>query len=166
MTSAPAISIVDSSGHSLNGTVVGIGTAYTIRISGAAANSPVTAMGTQNGVTLAAMTFGNTDSSGSFNYSGTFASGTAGTWYETWSVGGQQVGSISFTVSTGAPGSTPPVTGTQPPATGTQPTNGSTGGNDLSNLLGGAPLISGISNTTLALGAAGLLLVLMMGGRR
>jgi len=77
------------------------GDAWTIKISGAAPNSPVAVTGNGSAATYGTnitTPMGTTDSSGNWALSGSIDSSQIGQWYENWSVGGQSVGSFSFTV--------------------------------------------------------------------
>ena len=74
------------------------GDSFRLSISGAAPNSPVSASSTQNGVSQGTNSFGSTDGSGNFSTTGTFYPTNVGTWQETWTVGGQNVGNVSFSV--------------------------------------------------------------------
>ena len=79
-----------------------VGDAWTITVTGPP-NSQVTASATQNGANAGSGTqMGVTDSNGSLVLTGTFAAAQVGSWVETWQVGGQSAGSISFAVA--APG--------------------------------------------------------------
>jgi hypothetical protein len=78
-----------------------VGDAFTITIAGAAANSAVTVVSYQNGVSNTngvPFNVGTTNGSGGFTLGGTQTSGLAGTWVEYWYVGGTQVGVLNFDI--------------------------------------------------------------------
>ncbi len=95
---------------SRGGSVFFPGDTWTVRISGASPNLPVTVTGGQNGGSNTA-TMGTTDGAGNFSMSGSFDSSQIGAWSELWKVGGTPSGSFSFSVkqatSPGAPAITP-----------------------------------------------------------
>ena len=75
-----------------------VGDSWQLSVKGAP-NAPVTNSATQNGTALGTTPYGATDASGNFSLSGTFSSGSIGSWVETWSVGGVQAAPVSFVVS-------------------------------------------------------------------
>jgi hypothetical protein len=106
---------------SRGGTSLYVGDTWTVSITGATPNSPVTVVGTANTGPFGTTTMGTTDSAGNFSKSGTLGTGDVGNWGEQWSVGGLPSGTVSFSVqpiSVAAPsgGATPlPTSGTTPP---------------------------------------------------
>lgn len=139
---------------SRSGSVFQPGDTWTLRITGAAPNSPVSVYGGLVG-SLQNNSMGTTDGQGNWSKSGTFDSSTFGTWQETWYVGGKQVGSqINFSVAQ--------------PGTGSVPTGGGTSpGSGTGTAGGGIPsTIFGINSTYVLAGGAALVLLLAMGGRR
>lgn len=96
------------------------GDTWTIQITGAAANSPVTVFGGKDGSYMT-NSMGTTDGAGNWSKSGTAQTGDVGSWQEQWSVGGQLVGSFVFTVATSAL-TVPSGSTTQNPANTTGPT--------------------------------------------
>ena len=93
-----------------------VGDRWSIQISGAQPNAPVTVTGGQNGASSTA-TMGTTDSTGSWTYNGAMTAAQVGSWSEAWSVGGTPIQSFTFVVQ--------PMTSTQ------AATGGSTTGNQL-----------------------------------
>ncbi len=86
-----------------------VGDRWTIQISGAAPNAPVSVTGGQNGQSSTA-NMGSTDSSGSWVTNGTMTAAQVGSWSESWNVGSQNIASFNFVVQ--------PTTQTQAAATG------------------------------------------------
>lgn len=97
-----------------------VGDAWTLTVSGPP-GQPVTISGNQNGQPTGTSQLGSTDGNGNFQTSGVMSSGQTGNWTETYSVGGQIVGTIGFQVLQ-SPGPTPTQSTTPP-----DPTNSSTG---------------------------------------
>lgn len=85
--------------NSRGGQTLQVGDTWTVKITGASPNSPVTVSGVMPGAAFTDTPMGSTDSSGSFVKSGQLDSSTVGTWNESWKVGGQLSGSASFTVA-------------------------------------------------------------------
>ena len=79
------------------------GDTWTISITGAQPNSPVTTSGVDPGHSFSNQAFGQTDGAGNWSLSGTIDPSLVGGWTENWMVGGQSVGVISFTVLAGQP---------------------------------------------------------------
>src|SRR5947207_843284 len=69
-----------------------INDSFSLSITGAAPNAPVTLNFTQNGVGSNGNNMGNTDANGAFSLTGVEGSANIGTWTETWFVNGVQVG--------------------------------------------------------------------------
>jgi hypothetical protein len=90
------------------------GDTWTITIRNAQPNAKVSVVGGVNGAT-ANTPMGTTDSSGSWSTSGAIDSTQIGSWYETWNVGGANVGSFSFSVQA-TPAAPSPATPTPAPA--------------------------------------------------
>lgn len=147
------------------------GDTWTIQITGGTPRTSVSVYGGPNG-NLTTNTMGTTDQNGVFQLSGTIDSTMVGqSWQETWSVGGQNAGSFSFSIGTPTSPTTSPTSGptgggytppTPPPPSGTgQPAGGTTQLPATSSTW-----IPGISNTVVGIGAGALLLLVFMGGRR
>lgn len=81
-----------------NNSSFNVGDRWQIQIIGAAPNSPVSVVGGQSGANTTA-SMGTTDSGGNFATNGQMTAAEVGPWQETWTVGGRQVASFSFTVS-------------------------------------------------------------------
>ncbi len=165
------------------------GDSWQIRITGGRPSTMVSVDGTFNGVTTR-NTLGPTDGSGVFTTSGVIDSSSIGNWSETWWVGGDNAGTFSFQVApspstgspttsagggTGVPWIPPAGSGTPytaPPATTSTPTGtpyspAPTGsGNTSAPAASSGDLINGIPNNVLMLGAAGILALMVLGGRR
>lgn len=94
-TYTPRLSFNTSRG----GSTVYPGDTWTITITGAAPNQPVSVLGIHPDGGSATQGYGNTDGSGNFKLAGQITSDMVGNWQETWTVGGQQAGSFSFTVA-------------------------------------------------------------------
>lgn len=109
---SPQLSFQTSAG----GNSLSVGDTWTISITGAPPNSPVSVTGNTAGNKNDSITtpMGSTDGNGNFSLQGRAGPGDVGIWAETWSVGGQTVGSFAFTVSATTPappagsGATPP----------------------------------------------------------
>ena len=108
------------------------GDSWSLQITGTP-NSPVTDTATQNGTSLGTTSYGSTDANGDLFLSGTFTSGTIGSWVETWSVGGLNAPPLSFSVSA---------------ASTSSGSNGSSGSSSGSTNTGGSSSSSGSTNTT------------------
>jgi hypothetical protein len=95
-----------------------VGDNWTINITDAPPNSPVTVTG---GMVPANVTtnMGSTDGNGRFTLSGRIDASSIGVWAESWAVGGQNVGSIGFSVSAAPSQSQPPPS--PPPGSGAPP---------------------------------------------
>ncbi|GIU80925.1 MAG: hypothetical protein KatS3mg005_4163 [Bryobacteraceae bacterium] len=74
-------------------------------------NKPVSVAATQSGRSLGETTYGTTDANGRFEMSGTFAAETVGSWQQIWKVGGEPVGTVTFTVLPSAGPSSPASSG-------------------------------------------------------
>jgi hypothetical protein len=141
---------------SRGGTTLYPGDTWTITISGAAPNAPISVVGGGNGAMNTTPT-GTTDTKGNFSLSGTIDSSQIGSWYEGWTVGGTGVGSISFTVVAAPAGTTTATTTTGTTTTGTTTTSTDNWFTD--------QMISGVPNWTLVAAAAGVAF-LAFGGKR
>lgn len=97
-----------------------VGDRWTLTVSGPP-GQPVTINGSQNGQQIGTSQLGSTDGNGNFSTSGVMSSGQTGNWSETYFVGGQPAGAISFQVLQ-SPGPTPTQSTTPP-----DPTSSSTG---------------------------------------
>jgi hypothetical protein len=96
------------------GSQLRVGDVWTVSISGAPPNAPVTVIATQNGLSGGVTAMGATDANGNFSKTGTMTADTLGSWAETWAVGSAPVGVISFTVVAAPIPPTPP---SNPPPT-------------------------------------------------
>jgi len=156
-------------GVSINKTSFNIGDSWTITVTGPP-NASVTAAGVQNGTAVGSATpMGTIGSNGTLVLTGTMAASQVGSWIESWTVGGQNAGSVSFTVAAPA-GSTGTTGGTQ---TGTLPAGSSSSSSTSSStctlsFFPGEPCLGGFigQTTALVLGGGLLVLMLLMGGRR
>jgi hypothetical protein len=134
------------------------GDPWTIKIQGAAPNSPVAVTGNSSPATFGTnitTPMGTTDSAGNWSISGAIDSSQIGKWFENWSVGGHSVGSFSFTVAA------TPVAAGDTPAAGTP---AGTSDSSVSDWFS-AEMISGIPNWAL-LAAGGVVAFLAFGGRK
>jgi len=84
---------------SFNPSGYGVGDTWSMQISGATPNSPVTISASQNGQSMGTSNFGSTDANGNWSLSGQFGAGNVGIWVESIMVGGSVVGSLNFTVT-------------------------------------------------------------------
>lgn len=101
--SGPALSFVTSRGSG----PYQPGDTWTLKISGAAPNSPVTVSGSTPAGAFKDTPMGNTDGAGNWSKSGTFTADQAGNWSESWSVGGSSIGSVGFTIQIPSTPTTP-----------------------------------------------------------
>ena len=152
-------SLVFSTPH--NGGPLYPGDAWTIKISGAAPNSPVAVTGNSSPATYGTNVttpMGTTDASGNWSLSGKIDASSIGQWYENWSVAGNSVGSFSFQVVASAP----VANGAQGPApapAGSVPTGGAAAVTTAASVIPGwftDTTIDGIPNWLLCLGAVGV----------
>lgn len=148
------------------------GDTWSIVISGGAPRSPVSVYGGANG-SYTTNSMGVTDQNGNFQLQGTIDNTMYGqAWQETWSVGGQNAGSFSFSVSQAPSGNTGSTQqgGSQPPSGGTG--SGSSGGSGTGQQTGSGTgttstdWIPGVSNTMVMAGGGAILLLVLLGGRR
>jgi hypothetical protein len=135
-----------------NNSVFNVGDQWQIQISGAAPNAAVVVSGGQNGANGSSQ-MGTTDSNGNFPMHGQMTAAEVGPWQETWTVGGKQVASFSYTVNpTGSASGTGTGTGTGGSVTGS-----------FSDLLNASTTVAGTSIPDWAIAAAvvvGLFLVM------
>lgn len=101
-SSQASVSLVNKSGGSNSS--FNIGDSWQIVVTGAP-NAQVQASASQNGTSLGTSPMGTIGSNGQLVLTGTFAAGQAGSWVESWTVGGQNAGSISFSVAAPSGGS-------------------------------------------------------------
>jgi hypothetical protein len=145
---------------SRGGASLQVGDTWTVSITGASPNAPVTVSGSMPGSTFSGSAMGSTDGSGNFSKSGALDFSTVGAWQESWAVGGAPSGSFSFSV---APQVTPAgnvvINSSGPPA-------GSTATPAQSVSL---PTVAGFDLSTIPwwgwLAAGGAALFMMKGGR-
>jgi hypothetical protein len=136
-----------------NNSKLTVGDRWQIQISNAARNAPVAVTGGQNGAN-ATTPMGTTDSSGNWTSNGQVTADMIGSWQEAWSVGGQPVGTISFSVvpAGGSPSTSPSTsTGAGQSVTGS-----------FAELLSKTTVIGGASIPDWALVGAGLVVVFLM----
>lgn len=81
------------------------GDTWTIVLTGAAPGAQIKVTGGKNGANDTNV-MGTADSTGRFSLAGTAGSAELGTWNETWTAGGANAGSFSFTVAAGPGGTT------------------------------------------------------------
>lgn len=74
-----------------------VGSPWSIVVMGAPGKA-VSVAAWKDGRSLGETTYGVTDSTGRFDLSGSFTPDTTGQWQEIWKVGGEPVGTVSFTV--------------------------------------------------------------------
>lgn len=99
-----------------------VGSPWSIVVMGAPGKA-VSVAAWQDGRSLGETTYGVTDANGRFEHSGRFSAETIGRWQEIWKVGGEPVGTVTFTVLPAAgPTDAPqtPTTNTAVPQTPTQ----------------------------------------------
>lgn len=101
VTYSPRVSFTNSRG----GSTLYPGDSWTIRITGAQPGSEVFVVGGKNGA-QDRNRMGTTDASGTFTLTGAVSSAELGNWQETWTAGGLNAGSFSFSVVSGPGGST------------------------------------------------------------
>lgn len=143
-----------------------VGDPWQITISGPP-NSQVAVSGTQNGASVGTATpMGTIGSGGTLVLTGTMGAPQVGNWTESWTVGGQNAGSISFSVaapsgSSGGGGST------GNPLAGGSSSNGSSGGSSPSTdpfaFLTNTVTIGGIAIPIWALGGGAIAALWLMG---
>ena len=156
---APGVSLAFIT--SRGGTVLQPGDTWTIKISGATPNIQVSASGIKSGQSLGTTSFGSTDANGNFTLSGSIDSTMLGSWAETWYVGSQTAGQLSFSVV--AQGSAPaPIVGSGGPVVNV--TGTATPQSSLTSLISGN--VGGIPTSYLLIGGGALVLILLMGSRR
>jgi hypothetical protein len=142
-------SVVFTNLTSGNPALLNVGDRWQIVISGAAKNAPVSVTGGQNGA-HDTTPMGSTDSAGNWKSNGQITGDQIGSWVEAWMVGGQPVGTFSFTVPGGTSGSA-----------STSPTGGSVTGS-FTDLLNKSVTVGGSSIPDWALIGAGLVVVFLM----
>ncbi len=133
-----------------------VGDRWQIQISGAPPNAPVSVNGGMNGANVLSAQ-GSTDANGNWSLNGQMDQSQVGSWQETWRVNNQIVQSLSFTVSPSGSVVTSTSTGG-----GTQTSTSSTSSSLFGTLPGGSVSIGGTSIPVLALGAAVVVLILVM----
>jgi hypothetical protein len=144
------------------------GDTWTIQITGAQPNSPVSVYGGVNG-SFTTNSMGTTKGDGTFLLSGVIDSSQYGSWQETWTAGGINAGNFSFTVAP-APSQSPtgqsPTGGSQSPTgTSNSPGAGTSSTNPPAVTTG--DWIPGVSNTVVMIGGGAALVALtLLGGRR
>jgi hypothetical protein len=95
-SAAPSVNLSNSSGGSSNS--FNVGDSWQIVVTGAP-NATVQASASQNGTSLGTSTMGTIGANGQLILQGTFTSSQVGNWTESWTVGGQSAGSITFSVA-------------------------------------------------------------------
>jgi hypothetical protein len=142
-------SVVFTNLTSGNAAVLKVGDRWQIVITGAARNAPVSVTGGQNGA-HDTTPMGSTDSAGNWKSNGQITGDQIGSWVEAWTVGGQPVGTFSFTVPGGTSGSA-----------STSPTGGSVTGS-FTDFLNKSVTVGGSSIPDWALIGAGLVAVFFL----
>jgi hypothetical protein len=150
-----ASSITFTNLSSGNSSKLTVGDRWQIQISNAARNAPVSVTGGQNGAN-ATTPMGTTDSSGNWTSNGQVTADMIGSWQEAWSVGGQPVGTISFSVVPAAGGAS-----SSTPSTSTSGA-GQTVTGSFMDLFSKSTTIGGASIPDWALIGAGLVVVFLM----
>jgi hypothetical protein len=84
--------------------IAGVDT-WRFTVTGGRPNTPVTVTARKNGGAASTATYGKTDAAGNWTMSGKSDAGDAGTWSQSWSVGGTDAGSITVQITTAAAGS-------------------------------------------------------------
>lgn len=166
---SPSVSFVSSRG----GTSLQVGDTWTVKITGGAANAPVTVVFSGSNPSAGkSATVGNTDGTGSFSMSGSALASQVGTYTETWGVGGVPAGAFSFSIAAPAPAgggssSTPTNSnGSQNAPGGSQQTTPPPAGACTFALFGETSCIGPIGSTTLlVLGGAAAVLFFMSQGK-
>lgn len=147
----------------------GVGDTWSMSISGATPNSPVTISASQNGSSMGTSSFGSTDGSGNWSLSGQFGTNNVGVWSESVMVGGSVVGGLNFTVTqVTTPAQT---TASNPTGGNTNTTNTGTAvvpvsGCDLSFSWDGSCIGGIVGDVTAVVGVVGILAVMYMMSRR
>ena len=129
-----------------------VGDSWRLTITGAP-NSPVIGTASQNGQSLGATPYGNTDATGTMVLTGSMDPSTVGTWSELWTVSGSSA-SVNFSVSA-APGS---------PAPTPADTSASSSAGSISDFMTQSVSIAGISVPLWGALAAGAVALLMFSG--
>jgi hypothetical protein len=134
-----------------------VGDSWQLMITGPP-NAQVSAAATQNGTSLGTTSMGVTNANGQLLLTGTMSAAQAGTWTESWTVGGQAAGSISFSVAAPSGGSGGG-SSTSPPGAS------SSSSGSITDLLSGSVDIGGASIPTVGLIVGGLVALWLFGGR-
>lgn len=134
----------------INKTSFNVGDAWQVVVTGPP-NAQVTASATQNGSSLGTSSIGTIGSNGQLIVNGTMAASQAGSWSESWQVGGVNAGTVNFSVSSGSSGTSSDTTGTANTA--------------VSSFLSGSTSVAGLSIPTWALLGGGALLLFMAMGK-
>jgi len=159
------VTLQNASGGS--NTQFNVGDTFRLVVTGPA-NSQVTGSSMHDGKGGGSAPFGSTDSSGRAVITGTMTADTVGGWVEQWYVGGQNAGSVSFSVvAPAAPAAAPPPAGggTAPPPAGSM-APATTSGFDLSFLTQNAATVGGTSIPWWFLLAAGGVALYAFSGSR
>jgi hypothetical protein len=161
---APVASSAAIANTSRPGQSFKVGDSWRLTVTGAP-NSPVIGAASQNGSSLGATPYGNTDASGTMVLTGSMDSSTVGNWSETWTVGNTPAPALTFSVA-GAPA---PAPNTTPPAGGGagSSSTGSSSTAGIQDFLTQSVSIAGISVPLWgAIAAGGVALMLFSGGSR
>lgn len=170
ITSTPANGGSLSFTTSRGGTTLYPGDTWTIKISGARANTAVSWVGGKNGAMNSGPT-GTTDGNGNFSVSGTVDSSQVGSWYQAFTVGGFGsspaigIGSISFTVqaATTTASTTTDTTTSGTTTTGSTQQTGSTQAATTTANWFTDEMISGVPNWALVAAAAAVAFLVLRG---
>lgn len=139
-----------------NAQALAVGDQWKLTVTGLA-NTPVTVIGGKNGANDS-VRMGETNGAGVWTATGTATAAEIGSWVEAWKVGNTPVGTVSFTVAPKAAGSTG--------GGGTQYQQQSGGGGSNGGGNGDGGPFSGMSTTTMLMIGAGVLGLLVLGGRK
>jgi len=141
-----------------------VGDSWQLMITGPP-NAQVSAAATQNGTSLGTTSMGVTNANGQLLLTGTMSAAQAGTWTESWTVGGQAAGSISFSVAAPSGGSGGGSSTSPTPTPSTMPGASSSSSGSITDLLSGSVDIGGASIPTVGLIVGGLVALWLFGGR-
>jgi hypothetical protein len=142
-----------------------VGDNWSLTLTGAP-NAAVINTAAQNGISIGATPYGQTDGNGKLVLTGTFTPDTVGTWSETWQVGTGSA-SVSFTVANAPVGAATPPTGSTATGGGGQTATDSTTAAPPDSVALLPSSISSLPWGTIALVAGGgLILWMLFGGKR
>jgi hypothetical protein len=157
-----SVRLVNNSGGSNSS--FNVGDAWSIILTGPP-NASVVAGATQNGTSLGSSPQGIIGANGQLTIQGTMGAGQAGSWTESWTVGGKPAGNISFTVASSSSGGSGGASGGNGASGGTS-SSGSGIPAGVTNLLSGSVSVAGMSIPTWGLIAAGVGAFFLLGRGR